>query len=117
MALISGSPFDRGFKHPNKTDTKEMSGKWEHGLEQEHQRGSERRHVFVLCCAVVITLTHEEILLSGKDHGIKLPPSAEADLLWRAGTESELTACYVSHTQTQDMALCPYYFSHLNVDI
>lgn len=94
-----------------------MSGKWEHGLELECKSRSERRHVSALRCAVVVTFNYEELLLSGKDHGIKLFLSAEADLFWRAGTGSELTACYVSHTQAEDMALCPYCFSRLNVDI
>lgn len=92
-----------------------MSGEWEHGLEQEGQSRSERRHAFVLCSAAVVTFNHEEILIHVKDHGIKLLPSAEADLFWRAGTGSEFTACYVSHTQADNVALCPYCFSCLNV--
>lgn len=81
------------------------------------QSRAERRRVFVLWSSVVVTFNREKKLLNGKDHGIKSLLSAEANLFWRAGTGSEFTACYVSHTQREDMALCPYCFSCLNVDI
>lgn len=79
---------------------KEVRGRWERGLEQEHQSVPEQRHVFVLSRAIIVTFSH----FNGKDHGIKLPPSAEADLFWRAGTGSEFTACYVSHTKQRTWA-------------
>lgn len=63
--------------------TKEVSGKREHGLEQERQGRAERGHIFALCSAVVATFNHhEEILLSGKDHGIKLSVLESRDRVW-----------------------------------
>lgn len=54
----------------------------------------------MLSRAIIVTFSR----FNGKDHGIKLPPSAEADLFWGAGTGSEFTACYVSHTKQRTWA-------------